>query len=112
MPVYNKLVRDGIPQIIEQDNHTYSMRTLSDEEYVFELKKKLGEELQEYLRTENDQEALEELADVLELIHALSTVHGANPQELERIRREKADKRGGFAKKLFLIEVHDNDDKL
>ncbi|OFW78412.1 MAG: phosphoribosyl-ATP pyrophosphohydrolase [Alicyclobacillus sp. RIFOXYA1_FULL_53_8] len=106
MPVYNKLVRDGIPQIIEQDNHTYTMRTLSDEEYVLELRKKLGEELQEYLQADNDKDAIEELADVLELMHALTTVHGSSPDALEQIRRKKADKRGGFAKKLFLIETH------
>lgn len=107
MPTYNKLIRDKIPNIMDADNKTYTSRTLSDDEYVFELRKKLHEELAEYLSTANEADALEELADLLELIHALSNVHGADPQKLEEVRRKKAEKRGGFQDKLFLIEVHD-----
>ncbi|MFC4321313.1 nucleoside triphosphate pyrophosphohydrolase [Litchfieldia salsa] len=106
MPVYNKLVRDRIPEIIEKTGKTFTTRILSnDDEYIKELKKKSYEELEEYMNAESN--ALEELADVLEIIHALAEGHGSSIEEVEAIRKEKAEKRGGFQEKIFLIEVED-----
>lgn len=107
IPVYNKLVRDLIPQIIEQAGKHASTEILNDDDYITELRSKLGEELQEYLEAENDQDSLEELADILELIHALTNMHGASVEQLEEIREQKAKKRGAFQDKIFLIEVED-----
>ena len=45
MPVYNKLVRDLIPQIIEKTGKEFSTRILDEEGYVKELKVKSKEEL-------------------------------------------------------------------
>lgn len=59
---------------------------------------------------ENDQEAREELADLLECIKALAQIHGSSFEEVERLRQEKAEKRGGFEEKVFLIEVADEED--
>ncbi|ODA15576.1 phosphoribosyl-ATP pyrophosphohydrolase [Geobacillus thermoleovorans] len=107
MPIYNKLVRDRIPTIIEQAGKTFTTRILDDEEYRKELQKKAFEELEEYVQAETDEAALEELADVLEIIHALAECHGASIEQVEQIRAKKAEKRGGFRDKIFLIEVHD-----
>ncbi len=85
--------------------HTYTRRfNLSTR-----ITKKLHEELAEYLETTNDSDAMEELADLLELIHSLTYIHSSNPIELEEIRLKKAEKRGGFNDRIFLVEVHDND---
>ncbi|OIJ09315.1 phosphoribosyl-ATP pyrophosphohydrolase [Anaerobacillus arseniciselenatis] len=108
MPTYNKLVRDRIPEIIEQAGKKYTSSTLNDEQYLKELKNKSFEELEEYTYAANDTEAIEELADVLEIIHALATCHGATFKELEEIRRQKAEKRGRFQEKIFLHEVEDD----
>ncbi|WP_404451954.1 nucleoside triphosphate pyrophosphohydrolase [Virgibacillus necropolis] len=108
MPTYNKLVRDLIPQIIGNKGLEYSTRILEDNEYIKALQTKLDEELQEYLEADNDPDSLEELADIMELIHALSKTHGATIEQLEEIRQQKADKRGGFNDKVFLIEVEDD----
>ncbi|MED3778741.1 nucleoside triphosphate pyrophosphohydrolase [Geobacillus stearothermophilus] len=107
MPIYNKLVRDCIPTIIEQAGKTFTTRILDDEEYRKELQKKAFEELEEYVQAETDEAALEELADVLEIIHALAECHGASIEQVEQIRAKKTEKRGGFREKIFLIEVHD-----
>lgn len=107
MPTYNKLVRDRIPEIIEKSGKKFTVETLNHDRYILELKKKLTEELNEYQEAPNDEEALEELADMLELIYCLADVHGASFEELEQIRKKKADKRGGFKEKHFLIEVED-----
>jgi predicted house-cleaning noncanonical NTP pyrophosphatase (MazG superfamily) len=107
MPIYNKLVRDRIPEIIEKAGKKFSTRILTDDEYIKELKKKSFEELEEYANTQNDEDAIEELADVLEIIHALAEYHGASFEKVEEVRKQKAEKRGGFKEKIFLIEVED-----
>ncbi|WP_409300321.1 phosphoribosyl-ATP pyrophosphohydrolase [Peribacillus sp. SCS-155] len=107
MPKYNKLVRDVIPQIITNTGKEFSSRILTDEEYILELKKKSFEELQEYVETTNKEDAIEELADLLEIIHALAEYHGSSIEEVELVRQKKAEKRGGFKEKIFLIEVED-----
>jgi predicted house-cleaning noncanonical NTP pyrophosphatase (MazG superfamily) len=107
MPVYNKLVRDRIPEIIESTGKKFTTRILSNEEYITELKTKSFEELQEYVATENNEDAIEELADLLEIIHALAEYHGSSIENVEAVRKEKAKKRGGFKEKIFLIEVED-----
>ena len=47
--IYNKLVRDNIPNIIKEKGEEPITRILSDEEYKKELEKKLNEEYQEVL---------------------------------------------------------------
>jgi predicted house-cleaning noncanonical NTP pyrophosphatase (MazG superfamily) len=107
MPIYNKLVRDRIPEIIESTGKKFSTRILNNEEYITELKKKSFEELQEYVQTTNNEDAIEELADLLEIIHTLAEYHGSSIQMIEEVRKVKAEKRGGFKEKIFLLEVED-----
>jgi predicted house-cleaning noncanonical NTP pyrophosphatase (MazG superfamily) len=107
MPLYNKLVRDNIPEVIESTGKSFTTRILNNEEYITELKKKCFEELQEYIQTENNENAIEELADLLEVIHSLAVYHGASLETVEEVRKMKLEKRGSFQKKVFLIEVKD-----
>lgn len=98
--IYNKLVRDHIPEIIRAKGGECQTRILSDEEYKDALDKKLGEELAEYLDSHNP----EELADLLEVIYACAALQDLCPADLEQIRADKAEKRGGFKDKILLIE--------
>ena len=100
---YNKLVRDLIPDIIAQSGKTCLTRTLSEEEYLAMLDEKLTEELAEY----QQDKSMEELADLLELIRAATIARGYTLEELEAVRAEKAQNRGGFEKKIFLIDVNE-----
>lgn len=108
MPIHNKLVRDAIPEVITKSGKEFSTRILPKEEYEVELKKKLSEELTEYNEANTNEEAIEELADILELLHAATKIHGSSVDELEKVRKVKAEKRGGFEKRIFLIEVEDD----
>jgi predicted house-cleaning noncanonical NTP pyrophosphatase (MazG superfamily) len=110
MPIYNKLVRDRIPEIIESTGKNFSTRVLNNEEYITELKNKSFEELQEYVQKTNNEDAIEELADLLEIIHALAEYHGSSIEMVEEVRKVKAEKRGGFKEKIFLLEVEDEQD--
>jgi len=105
MPIYNKLVRDKIPEVIQSTGKDCNCITLEYESYVSELKKKLREEVEEYNQAGGDAEAVEELADILEVVHALAQIHKILPEGLEKVRAKKAKERGGFANRTFLIEV-------
>ena len=99
--IHNKLVRDRIPQIIEQSGKRCATRILQDDEYIAALDTKLQEELNEYLADGS----MEELADLLEVMMACAKARGRDLREVEAIRREKAEKRGGFAQRIFLESV-------
>ena len=104
MKVYNKLVRDKIPEIIfENDRKTCKTRVLDTDEYLKELNIKLQEELKEYLESGD----VEELADLEEVLRAILDVKNVSYEEFENIRKAKADKRGAFAKRIFLESVND-----
>lgn len=101
MPIHNKLVRDRIPEIIKSTGKLAVTEILDEEEYVTELRRKSKEELDEFLNSETNEEALEELADLLEIIHALAKVHAANIDKVEQIRLKKAEERGSFDERIF-----------
>jgi len=98
---YNKLIRDRIPKIIEASGKRCVCSTLSDEEYLAKLDEKLNEELAEY----QESKAMEELADLLEVIRAVVAARGSSMEEVEAMRRDKAVERGGFEKRILLTEV-------
>ena len=98
---YNKLVRDRIPEIIESSGNNCVTEILSEEDYLKMLDAKLDEELAEYHADQN----IEELADLMEVIRACAMARGYTIEELERVRSDKAAKRGGFEKKILLKEV-------
>lgn len=100
---YHKLVRDKIPDIIRQAGKTCTCSVLSDEDYKKLLDEKLNEELAEY----QESKSMEELADLLEVMRAVAVARGSSPEEVEHIRKEKAEKRGGFEKRILLEEVQE-----
>ena len=100
---YHKLVRDRIPEIIEADGKICICETLSDADYIDLLDQKLNEELAEY----QESKSIEELADLLEVMQAVAKARGWTMEELERVRSDKASKRGGFEKRILLKEVVD-----
>ncbi|PFY91634.1 nucleoside triphosphate pyrophosphohydrolase [Bacillus pseudomycoides] len=107
MPTYNKLVRDRIPEIIKNNGKTSTTIILDEKEYIEEIGKKIGEELTEYLEAENKEHKVEELADLLELVNALAQYEGVTLEDVEKVRKQKAEKRGCFQERIFLVEVHE-----
>ncbi len=103
---YNKLVRDRIPEIIEKTGKTCAVSVLPEPDYLDMLDAKLNEELAEY----QESKSMEELADLLEVIRAVAAARGSSIGEVERIRQEKAAERGGFEKRLLLIEAQSEDE--
>lgn len=102
--IYNKLVRDHIPEIIEADGKTCVTEILSDKQYLEMLDAKLNEELAEY----QESKSLEELADLLEVMRTVVKARSWTWEQLEHVRVDKAAKRGGFERKILLKEVREN----
>ena len=98
---YNKAIRDKIPEIIAESGKKYNLKQLDDESFLAELETKLTEEVNEYAESRD----VEELADLLEVIYRISELRGVSSDELDEIRKEKAEKRGKFDSNLFLIDA-------
>ncbi len=103
MRKYDKIVRDRIPEVIEAAVQ-HAIYELVDREMALEgLKRKLSEELAEYLESGS----LEELADLLEVMHGVAYHSGVSWQELEAVRLAKRAERGGFERGVRLLEVNE-----
>ena len=100
-----KLVRDKIPEIIENSGKEPIIRVLDDNEYKEELLNKLYEEYNEVIETKTKEETLEEFSDVLEVLIALLEYNGYTLEDLLKCRDEKKEKRGAFQKRLYLVKV-------
>ena len=88
--IYNKLVRDKMPEIIRQD-----------ENYLKKIDEKLDEELKEY----HEEQKIEELADIIEVIYAAAVTRGYSVKKLEKVRQSKIEKHKAFNCKILLKEV-------
>ncbi|KOA18069.1 hypothetical protein CLHOM_35820 [Clostridium homopropionicum DSM 5847] len=103
MKIYNKLVRDKIPQIIKNSNKAFDIHVASKEESLELLNKKLDEEVSEFHKDQN----LEELSDIMEVIFALAKNLGFSEEELLNKRLEKREARGGFDENIVLEKVYE-----
>ena len=102
MKVYNKLVRDDIPEIIKKDNKKTITRILkNDVEYAKELNRKLQEEVEEYIKSGD----VMELVDLGEVMHAILELREISIDKYQELRQEKLKQRGSFKKRIFLEKV-------
>ena len=98
---YDKLVRDRIPEVILSSGRLPVADFLPRQEMQSALDRKLKEEIQEYL----DSHSVEELADVLEVLHGIAFHLGVPWEEIEGERIRKREERGGFEKGVRLLRV-------
>ncbi|OSB11670.1 phosphoribosyl-ATP pyrophosphohydrolase [Paraclostridium bifermentans] len=102
MKVYDKLVRDRIPEIIESSGNKCEIEVVSDEVALEYLYKKLNEEVGELLEDKN----LDEIADVMEVLFAIGSKYGYSEEDVLGRRNDKKDARGGFEKNLILKKTY------
>lgn len=99
---YNKLVRDKIPENINSEPGRKSKyRILNDKEYLNELNKKVIEEANEFI----EENRIEELGDLMEVINAIMQFKNYKTEELYKVMKEKADKKGAFNNRIYLEYV-------
>ena len=99
--IYYKLIRDNIPEICKKNKQIAVTKTLNDKEYRKALRKKLLEETNEYLKSEE----LSELADILEVVDALAKLQGSDFEDILRLKSKKAETNGAFDKRLQLLRT-------
>lgn len=108
--MYQKLVRDNIPAIIEKNGETCVTRKLTDKEYETALAEKLQEEVAELLgaytaKKRSAMDCAEEIADVMEVLYAMGKTCAVSKREIEQVRSQKAAEKGTFSKKIFLVST-------
>ena len=103
--IYNKLVRDNIPEIIKSNNGKPYIRILNNDEFCEYLLKKDTEELEEVKSATSNEERKKELADKLELIKTMAEFSGFTLQDIIEEADRKKEKRGGFQKRILLEKV-------
>lgn len=100
--IYEKLVRDKIPQIIRDSGREPVTRVLEDDaEFLAALDAKLLEEVHEYLETPS----VGELADIIEVIEAILAIRRIAQPDLRRAKNAKALKRGSYHARAYLEKV-------
>ena len=99
--VYNKLVRDKIPDMIRKAGKTFSTHIASEDEYEQSLWDKMDEEVAEF----KDNPCEEEMADILEVMEAITIFYALDPYDVETARQAKAGRRGSFKDRLSLIHI-------
>ena len=98
---YDKLVRDRIPEILQKKEKDFTYRKAEESEFFFYLKKKLIEEVKEFL----ENPSLKEMADIQEVMNAILKDMGHYQADLRTARREKNEDRGMFEERWILEEV-------
>ena len=98
---YNKLVRDKIPQLIEESGRKQTSRVLNEGEYFNALIDKIIEEIEEFRASGEE----EEIADVYEALDCLVKLKGYEPMHIDYIRLIKREARGSFKERILLIDV-------
>lgn len=100
--IYNKLVRDKIPENINStEGRKCNYKILNDKEYLQELDKKIFEEAHEFI----EEHSIEELADLMEVIFAIMKARNISVEDVEKFRQAKNNKKGSFNDKIYLIDV-------
>lgn len=99
--VYNKLVRDQIPEMIRLRGGVPVTRVLDSNEAIKYLREKLLEETQEFLMSNST----EELVDIYEVLLAILDERKVTFEEFEKTRYNKSQKNGKFTRRIFLVSV-------
>lgn len=100
---FDKLVRDKVPHMIEGQEKVVTVERVSGENYFLKLKEKLQEEVAEFI----EDGAVEELADIIEVIYAICAFKDINLEQLEQLRLIKVQNRGAFKQGLVLKEIRE-----
>lgn len=105
----NKLVRDKVFANMVAEGQKVGHRRLNDKDFLKELKRKLLEEAEEF--EPDHPEALDELADLLEVVETLGETHGSDFEKLRDRQLKRRDKRGSFNDRIYVesVELDDND---
>jgi len=96
--VYDKLIRDRIPEIIQSRGIEPEVRIADEEEYARRLAEKLIEEAHEF----SESGEIAELADTLEVLEAICAHRGVSLEVVQAMKTAKAKEKGRFRNRIVL----------
>lgn len=102
---FHKLVRDGIPNVIEQGGERATLAKIAKSEERAALLAKLLEEAHELLKAETPDEVRVELADLVEIVKSLCSATGVPWDDVVSTADEKRSRRGSFEQGVVLLET-------
>lgn len=109
--IYRKLVRDNIPEIIEQGGKTPIWYALNDIDFKTYLSKKMKEEVEELIRSIDEgcsrPEIISEMADIIEVLDEIKSLLNIDEADVNNEVFSKRQERGGFNRRIFLDRVSD-----
>lgn len=100
---YNKLVRDKIPQIIQDSGRDCEFRILTDDEAKDALKEKLIEKAQIF----SERPSEDEISDLYEVISAIIEKFDYEPMHIDYLKMQNNENKGTYSGNTFLISVDD-----
>lgn len=100
--LYNKLVRDRIPEIIRAAGQECAVETMDEETFYQALRAKLVEEAQEAAAAISE-DLVTELADLYEVIDTLMVAYSIDREAVLAEQRRRQCDRGGFSQRLRLL---------
>ncbi len=100
--IYDKLIRDHVPGIMDGKSVRYQIHELDEGRYRLELFRKVQEEAAEITPDLSRERLIEELCDLRAVVDAVCELEQINPDELTAAMLQNMSKKGGFSKKIFL----------
>lgn len=95
-----KLIRDHIPELIQQSGQICNYAEVKNKEFFVELlRAKLIEEVNEFLSTGN----IEELADIFLVIETIAGILGYSEEQFKKVCIDKIKERGKFENKYIIF---------
>lgn len=107
--IYEKLVRDGVPEFLTKIGKAFEIREMADDElFERELLRKIIEEAEELSIAKGRDSIIQEIGDLLEVIDALKARNGITDAEVIAAKTDRAMARGGFSKRIMLLWSEDD----
>ena len=98
----DKLGRDNGPELFAANGSVLKYHILDDnDEFLDAITQKIVEELEEVFECQTKEEVIEELADLEEILGAFKNLIGVSQKEVDTVRKEKREKKGGFEKRIY-----------
>lgn len=104
---YRKLVRDKIPERIEESGGQYQIKTLSASKFKKEILKKVEEEASGLVKAKGKNQIISETGDLLDVLEEVKTAFGITSAQLKQSRGKEMKRKGAFRKKIYLLWAED-----
>ncbi|MFK8040454.1 MAG: hypothetical protein AB8B67_03890 [Rickettsiaceae bacterium] len=103
---FNKIIRDRLSLIMSQNGVDVAVKSdISHHDLIKYFKEKILEEANEVKDATNKEEMIDELADLVEVVHGFARALEIEFTTIESKRQEKLDYKGGFNHAVIVDSV-------